>query len=44
MTPLDEYLSLVRDFPLISIRDDTQLKEALATIDRMLDILERSEA
>jgi len=44
MTPLDEYLSLVRAFPLISIRDDAQLKEALSTIDGMLDIRERSKA
>ncbi len=44
LTPLDEYLALVRAFPLMSIQDDAQLKEALATIDMMLDISKRSEA
>jgi len=44
MTPLDEYLSLVRAFPLISIRDDAHLKKALAEIDVMLDLPNRSEA
>ncbi len=43
-TPLDEYLSLVRAFPLASIRDDAHLKEALAAIDVMLDLPDRSEA
>lgn len=43
-TPLDEYLSLVRAFPLTSIRDDAHLKEALAAIDVMLDVPDRSEA
>ncbi len=43
-TPLDEYLSLVRAFPLVSIRDDAYLKEALAAIDVMLDLPHRSEA
>jgi HTH-type transcriptional regulator/antitoxin HigA len=43
-TTLDEYLSLVRAFPLMSIRDDAHLKEALAAIDVMLDLPNRSEA
>ena len=43
-TPFDEYLSLVCAFPLTSIRDDAHLKEALAAIDVMLDLPDRSEA
>ncbi len=43
-TPLDEYLAMVRAFPLMSIQDDAQLKEALTTIDMMLGIPKRSEA
>jgi len=44
MTSLDEYLSLVRAFPLTSIRGDAHLKEELAAIDVMLDLPDRSEA
>ncbi len=44
LTPLDEYLSLVRAFPLVSIQDDAHLKEALAAIDVMLNIPARSDA
>lgn len=40
----DEYLALVRAFPLISIGDDQQLAEALQEIDRLLDRSERSTA
>ncbi len=44
VTSLDEYLALVRAFPLTSIQDDAHLKEALAAIDVMLDLPDRSEA
>jgi HTH-type transcriptional regulator / antitoxin HigA len=40
----EEYLTLVRTFPLISIRDDAHLSEALATLDRLIEQPERSEA
>jgi len=40
----DEYLALVRAFPLISISDDQQLAEAIQEIDRLLDRSERSTA
>lgn len=40
----EQYLALVRAFPLISIRDDTHLAKALAVIDQLLDIPERSIA
>jgi HTH-type transcriptional regulator / antitoxin HigA len=39
-----EYLALVRAFPLVSIRDDAHLAEALAVIDGLLDRPERSVA
>jgi hypothetical protein len=32
-----EYLALVRAFPLVSIRDDAHLAEALAVIDRLVE-------
>jgi HTH-type transcriptional regulator / antitoxin HigA len=38
-----EYLAMVRAFPLISIRDDEHLEEALAVVERLLNT-ERSEA
>jgi HTH-type transcriptional regulator/antitoxin HigA len=34
---LDEYLALVRAFPLAHIRDDAHLDAAVAVIDRLLD-------
>ena len=40
----EEYLALVRAFPLLSIRDDAYLAEALAVIDRLTDKAERSAA
>lgn len=40
----EEYLALVRAFPLLSIRDDAHLDEALSVIDRLIDRSERSEA
>jgi len=40
----EEYLALVRAFPLISIRDDQQLAEAILEIDRLVDLRERSTA
>ena len=43
-TTEDEYLSLVRAFPLLSIRDDAHLADALAVIDRLTDTVERSAA
>ena len=39
-----QYLALVRAFPLVSLHSDAHLKEALAVIDRLLDIPERSAA
>lgn len=39
-----QYLALVRAFPLVSLRSDAHVKEALAVIDRLLDIPERSAA
>src|SRR5438105_12768774 len=41
---LDEYLTLVRAFPLAHIRDDAHLDAAVAVIDRLLDKEERSPA
>ncbi len=41
---MEAYLALVRAFPLISIRDDVHLREALATLDRLVEQSERSEA
>jgi antitoxin component HigA of HigAB toxin-antitoxin module len=35
-TAEEEYLALVRAFPLISIRDDEHLEAALAVLDRLL--------
>jgi HTH-type transcriptional regulator/antitoxin HigA len=40
----EEYLSLVRAFPLISIRDDAHLAEALQIIGRLVEQPERSAA
>lgn len=40
----EEYLALVRAFPLLSIRDDAHLDEALAVIDRLTDKPDRSQA
>ncbi len=40
----EQYLALVRAFPLVSIRSDAHLDEAIAVIDRLLDIPERSTA
>jgi len=34
---LEEYLALVRAFPLVHIRDDAHLDAAVAVIDRLLD-------
>lgn len=39
-----EYLALVRSYPLVSIRNDTHLAEALVVIDRLLDTAQRSMA
>lgn len=39
-----EYLALVRAFPLVSIRDDAHLAEALAVIDRLVEQPQRSAA
>jgi HTH-type transcriptional regulator / antitoxin HigA len=41
---LEEYLTLVHAFPLISIRDDAHLAEALEVIDGLLERPERSVA
>src|SRR3954469_14059581 len=41
---LEEYLALVRAFPLAHIRDDAHLDAAVAVIDRLLDQEERSAA
>jgi HTH-type transcriptional regulator / antitoxin HigA len=41
---LDEYLTLVRSFPLAHIRDDAHLDTAVAVIDRLLDKGDRSPA
>ena len=41
---LDEYLALVRAFPLVHIRDDAHLDAAVAVIDRLLDKGDRSPA
>ena len=43
-TTEEEYLALVRAFPLVSIRDDAHLAEALGAIDRLLERPERSLA
>jgi HTH-type transcriptional regulator/antitoxin HigA len=39
-----EYLQLVRDFPLVSIRDNAHLSEALVVMDRLLDMPEHTPA
>ena len=39
-----EYVALVRSFPLVSIRDEAHLTQALTVIDRLLDRAERSMA
>ena len=41
---LDEYLALVRAFPLAHIRDDAHLDAAVAVIDRLRDKDDRSPA
>lgn len=38
----EEYLVLVRAFPLVSIRDQTHLHEAIMTLDRLLPHADRS--
>ena len=43
-TTAGEYIALVRAFPLLSIRDDAHLADALAVIDRLTDQTERSAA
>ena len=40
----EQYLALVRAFPLASIHNDAHLEEAMAVIDHLLDIAERSTA
>jgi HTH-type transcriptional regulator/antitoxin HigA len=40
----EEYVALVRAFPLVSIRDDAHLAEALVVIDRLTALAERSAA
>jgi len=40
----EEYLELVRTFPLMSIEDDTHLSAALAVIDRLVEKPDRSVA
>jgi HTH-type transcriptional regulator / antitoxin HigA len=40
----EQYLTLVRAFPLISVRNDAHLDEALAVIDRLLDSPQRTSA
>ncbi len=41
---IDEYLELVRTFPLEHIQDDAHLDAALSVIDHLIDKPERSEA
>jgi HTH-type transcriptional regulator/antitoxin HigA len=41
---LDEYVGLVRTYPLAHIRDDAHLDAAVAVIDRLLDKGDRSPA
>jgi len=43
-TTEEEYLTLVRAFPLVSIRDEVHLAEALAVIDQLLERPQRSTA
>jgi HTH-type transcriptional regulator/antitoxin HigA len=40
----EEYLTLVRAFPLVSIRDDAHLNAALETLDRLMEQATRSVA
>lgn len=40
----EQYLALVRAFPLVSIHSDAHLDAAMVVIDRLLDIPERSVA
>ncbi|HEU4784262.1 MAG TPA: helix-turn-helix domain-containing protein [Ktedonobacterales bacterium] len=40
----EQYLTLVRAFPLVSIHNDAHLDEAIMVIDKLLDIPERSIA
>lgn len=40
----EQYIALVRAFPLVSIHSDAHLAEALAEIDRLLDISARPNA
>jgi HTH-type transcriptional regulator/antitoxin HigA len=40
----EAYLALVRAFPLVSIRDDAHLAQALAVVDRLIDRPVRSAA
>lgn len=40
----EQYLALVRAFPLVSIHSDAHLDEAVAVIDQLLDIPKRSIA
>jgi HTH-type transcriptional regulator/antitoxin HigA len=40
----EQYLALVRAFPLVSIHNDAHLDEAIAVIDKLLDIPERTTA
>lgn len=41
---LDEYLALVRAFPLLSIRDDEHMGDAMAVIDHLIEKPDRTEA
>jgi antitoxin component HigA of HigAB toxin-antitoxin module len=43
-TTAEEYLTLVRAFPLVSIRDEGHVSEALAVLDRLLERPQRSMA
>lgn len=40
----EQYLTLLRAFPLVSIRSEEHLREAMEVIDGLLDIAERSPA
>ena len=40
----EQYLALVRTFPLVSLHNDAHLDEAMTVIDQLLDIPERSTA
>jgi len=41
---MEPYLALVRAFPLVSIRDDAHLDEALTMIDGLIDTSARTDA